>query len=331
MPFVLQNVEARYNDRQVLMIEHLAIRPDAITAVMGPNGAGKTTLLKVLAGLLDPANGIVTYRGEHVGSDNVARLRQKVCLVHQIPLLFDTTVFENVAYGLKARRIPKADVDHAVTKALSLVGFTNLKKRRARELSGGEVKRVAIARALVLNPEVLLLDEPLANVDQITAKALEEAFQAIERQGQTLIFSTHNPRLAHRLAPEVVVLTDGRLSSSPYENLFAGRPITEGETSWFDTGRMRIAVPAGLSNTGHISVGPDEILLSRLPLESSARNVFYGRLIRIEEHGEGVLDVSVEAGESFIVRLTQQSFQELGLTIGDPVYITFKSTSVKPL
>ncbi len=331
MPFLLKNIEVKYGDRQVLAIEHLATRPDAITAVMGPNGAGKTTLLKVLAGLLDPARGTVTYRGEHVNSHNVARLRQKVCLVHQVPLLFDTTVFENVAFGLKARRVPKAEIDQAVTHALNLVGCVDLKKRRARELSGGEVKRIAIARALVLNPEVLLLDEPLANVDQITAKALEEAFRAIEEQGQTLIFSTHNPRLAHRLAPEVVVLTDGRLSPSPYENLFAGRPIADGETSWFDTGRIRIAIPAGLSNTGHISIGADEILLSRLPLESSARNVFQGRLTRIEERGEGVLDVSVEAGEIFIVRLTNQSFHELGLTIGDHVYITFKSTSVKPL
>ncbi|MFQ5990294.1 MAG: ABC transporter ATP-binding protein [Candidatus Methylomirabilales bacterium] len=331
MAFVLQNVEVKYGDRQVLMIDNLTIRPNSITAVMGPNGAGKTTLLKVLAGLLDPARGIMTYRSEHMDSHNVARLRQKVCLVHQVPLLFDTTVFENVAYGLKARRVPRAEIDQAVTHALRLVGCADLKKRRARELSGGEVKRVAIARALVLNPDVLLLDEPLANVDQITAKALEEAFRTIEERGQTLIFSTHNPRLAHRLAHEVVVLTDGRLSPSPYENLFAGRPIAEGDTSWFDTGSIRIAVPAGLSNTGHISIGSDEILLSRQPLQSSARNVFQGRLIRIEERGEGVLDVAVEAGESFIVRLTQQSFHELGLTIGDPVYITFKSTSVKPL
>lgn len=331
MPFVLQNVTAKYGDRQVLMIEHLAIRPEAITAIMGPNGAGKTTLLKVLAGLLDPAHGIVTYRGEHVGSDNVARLRQKVCLVHQIPLLFDTTVFENVAFGLKARRVPKVDIQRAVVQTLTLVGCFDLMRRRARELSGGEIKRVAIARALVVDTAVLLLDEPFANVDQMTAVALEDVFRKIEGQGRTLIFSTHDPRPAHRLAHEVIVLTDGRLSPSPYENLFAGRPVVEGESSWFDTGRIRIAVPAGLSETGHISIGSDEILLSQQPLESSARNVFYGRLTRIEERGEGVFDVAVEAGESFIVRLTQQSFQELGLTIGEPVYITFKSTSVKPL
>ncbi len=331
MPFVLQDVEVKYGDRQVLMIENLAIRPGSITAVMGPNGAGKTTLLKVLAGLTNPAHGSLAYRGAQVTPENVGILRHKVCLVHQAPLLFDMTVFENVAFGLKARRVPKADILQAVMQALTVVGCFDLKRRRARELSGGEVKRVAIARTLVLDPEVLLLDEPLANVDQTTAKALEEVFGEIEKRGGTLIFSTHDPRLAHRLAREMVVLTDGHLSPSPYENLFAGRPLTEGETSWFDTGRIRIAVPPGLSNTGHISIGSDEILLSRQPLHSSARNVFQGRLTRIEERAKGVLDVAVVAGESFTVRLTHQSLQELGLTVGDQVYITFKSTSVKPL
>lgn len=331
MPFVLQDVEVKYGDRQVLTIENLAIRPGSITAVMGPNGAGKTTLLKVLAGLTNPAHGSLAYRGAQVTPENVGILRHKVCLVHQAPLLFDMTVFENVAFGLKARRVPKADIQRAVMQALTVVGCLDLMKRRARELSGGEVKRVAIARTLALNPEVLLLDEPLANVDQMTTKALEEVFGEIEKRGRTLIFSTHDPRLAHRLAFEMVVLTDGHLSPSPYENLFAGRPLTEGETSWFDTGRIRIAVPPGLSNTGHISIGSDEILLSRQPLHSSARNVFQGRLTRIEERAKGVLDVAVVAGESFTVRLTHQSLQELGLTVGDPVYITFKSTSVKPL
>ncbi len=331
MPFVLQDVEVKYGDRQVLTIENLAIRPGSITAVMGPNGAGKTTLLKVLAGLMDPAHGSLAYRGAQVTPENVGILRHKVCLVHQAPLLFDMTVFENVAFGLKARRVPKADIQRAVMQALTVVGCLDLMKRRARELSGGEVKRVAIARTLALNPEVLLLDEPLANVDQMTTKALEEVFGEIEKRGRTLIFSTHDPRLAHRLAFEMVVLTDGHLSPSPYENLFAGRPLTEGETSWFDTGRIRIAVPPGLSNTGHISIGSDEILLSRQPLHSSARKVGPGRRSRIEERAKGVLEVAVVAGESFTVRLTHQSLQELGLTVGDPVYITFKSTSVKPL
>jgi tungstate transport system ATP-binding protein len=331
MSFVLQDMEVKYGDRQVLTIENLAIRPGSITAVMGPNGAGKTTLLKVLAGLMDPAHGSLAYRGAQVTPENVGILRHKVCLVHQAPLLFDMTVFENVAFGLKARRVPKAEIQRAVMQALTVVGCLDLKRRRARELSGGEVKRVAIARTLVLDPEVLLLDEPLANVDQTTAKTLEEVFHEIDERGRTLIFSTHDPRLAHRLAHEMVVLTDGRLSPSPYENLFAGRPLTEGETSWFDTGRIRIAVPPGLANTGHISIGSDEILLSRQPLQSSARNVFQGRLTRIEERAKGVLDVAVVAGESFTVRLTHQSLQELGLTVGDPVYITFKSTSVKPL
>ncbi len=219
MPFALQHVEVTYGDRKVLIIERLAITPGRITAIMGPNGAGKTTLLKVFAGLLPLTQGSLSYQGETVAPHSVPRLRQKVSLVHQAPLLFDTTVVENVAFGLKARGVPKREIQHTVTWALNMVGCADLTKRRARELSGGEVKRVAIARTLALDPEVLLLDEPLADVDQTTARALEEVFRGIEARGQTLIFSTHDPRLAHRLAQEVVVLTQGRLSPSPSANL----------------------------------------------------------------------------------------------------------------
>ncbi len=331
MPFTLHDLEMRYGERKVLEIETLTLREGAITAIMGPNGAGKTTLLKILAGLAHPSKGYVTYRGEQVTPERVALLHQKVCLVHQSPLLFDTTVQENVAFGLKVRRVPKAEIKRRVRQALTLVGSSGLERRRARELSGGEVQRVAIARAIVLEPEVLLLDEPFANVDQMTAKALEEIFRGMGRGEQTVIFSTHDPRLAYRLAQEVAVLHEGRLSPPLYENLYAGRLLVDGESCWFDTGMVRIAVPPSLSETGHISIRPEEILLSREPLRSSARNVFQGRLTRIEERGEGVLDVAVEAGESFTVRLTRHSFHELGLSVGAEVYVSFKSTAVKSL
>lgn len=230
MPFALQNVEVTYGDRKVLTIERLAITPGSITAVMGPNGAGKTTLLKVLGGLIPPTQGSLFYQDEKVTAHSAARLRQKVSLVHQAPLLFDTAVLENVAFGLKARGVPKREIQQTVMWALSVVGCSELTTRRARQLSGGEVKRVAIARALALAPEVLLLDEPLADVDRTTAKALEQVFRGIEARGQTLIFSTHDLRLAYRLAKEVVVLTRGRLSPATYEDLFTDHLLVDEET-----------------------------------------------------------------------------------------------------
>ncbi|MFQ5961127.1 MAG: energy-coupling factor ABC transporter ATP-binding protein [Candidatus Methylomirabilales bacterium] len=230
MPFALQNVEVTYGDRKVLTIERLTITPGMITAIMGPNGAGKTTLLKVFAGLLPLAQGSLSYQGETVTAHSVPRLRQNVSLVHQAPLLFDTTVVENVAFGLKARGVPKHEIQQKMTWALSVVGCSDLANRRARELSGGEVKRVAIARALALEPAVLLLDEPLADVDQTTAQALEQIFRGSEARGQTLIFSTHDPRLARRLAQDVVILRQGRLSASSHENPSANHLLVDGET-----------------------------------------------------------------------------------------------------
>jgi len=194
----------------------LAIPKGVIFGLLGPNGAGKTTLLRILAGLEQPSAGAVTYRGHLVTPEVIPRLRQEVSLVHQSPLLFDTTVFENLSFGLRIRKIAKAEREQRVTEALAMVGLSQLEKdRRARGLSGGEVQRVAIARALALEPAILLLDEPFANVDQATVKALEDLFRKIGAGGRTLIFSTHNPSLAHRLAREVVVLREGRLSPSP--------------------------------------------------------------------------------------------------------------------
>lgn len=330
MPFTVRHLEKVYGARQVLAIEALSFREGAVTALMGPNGAGKTTLFRILAGLEHPSAGEVIYRGELVTPGMIPRLRQEVSLVHQSPLLFDTTIFENVGFGLKIRRIPKAELERRVMEALAMVGLSSFDVgRRARGLSGGEVQRIAIARALALAPAVLLLDEPFANVDEATGKALERLFRQMGAGGRTVIFSTHHPSLAHRLAQAVVVLREGRLSPPPYENLYTGRVVTEGGGSWFDTGRIRIAVPPGFPETGPLSIRPEEILLSRGPFKSSARNVFRGRLTRVEERGEGVVEATVEAGEPFTVRVTREAFAELELSVGAEVYLAFKSTAVK--
>ena len=141
----------------------------------------------------------------------MAEPRRKVTLLHQSPYLFEGTVHANVAFGLKARGIPGDERRRAVEKALDIVGLQGFGDRKARELSGGETQRVAMARALVLKPEVLLLDEPLANIDRETTGLLETVIASLPAQGTTVVMTTHNPDHPGRLNGETIFLEGGRV------------------------------------------------------------------------------------------------------------------------
>ena len=168
-------IRKRYGTKTVLAIDDLVIARGRLHTLTGANGAGKSTLLSILAFLSPPTEGEVRYAGERVDwdRDTVSGLRRRVTLLHQSPYLFGGTVRANVAFGLNARGIKGDQQRRIVAEALETVGLRGFGERKARELSGGEAQRVAMARALALSPEVLLLDEPFANIDRETAAALE--------------------------------------------------------------------------------------------------------------------------------------------------------------
>jgi tungstate transport system ATP-binding protein len=191
----LRSVTKRYGSNVAVDIDLLAIEAGRLYTLTGANGAGKSTLLGILAFLTPPTTGEIFYAGERVDwkSDIVARRRRKVTLLHQSPYLFGGTVYRNVAYGLKARGIAGEAERIAVDRALGTVGLEGFRDRNARELSGGEAQRVAMARALALDPEVLLLDEPLANIDRETALLLEAVISSLPSRGTTVVMITHDP------------------------------------------------------------------------------------------------------------------------------------------
>ncbi|RLI15781.1 MAG: phosphate ABC transporter ATP-binding protein [Candidatus Hecatellales archaeon] len=210
MVLELEEVSKAYGDVKALVDVSLQVRRNRILVVLGPNGAGKTTLLKLMAGLLSPDSGRILYKGNPVNAGLSRQLRRKVTMVFQRATVFNTTVYENVAYGLKIRGLPKAEVEERVLEALEKVGIGNLRDRKARSLSGGEQQKLSLARAIALKPEVLLLDEPTVNLDPSSASAVEAFISRIKPE-TTLVLSTHNLFQARRLADRLAILFRGRL------------------------------------------------------------------------------------------------------------------------
>ncbi len=206
--------------RTVLDVAALDVPAGKILAVVGPSGAGKSTLLRLLNFLEPPSAGRLSYAGAPVPAAPPLSLVRRVTTVFQRPVMLAGTVWDNVAYGLKLRGLPP---EPAVGAALARVGLAGLARHAARRLSGGEAQRVALARALVLQPEVLLLDEPTANLDPYNVGVIEDLVRAENAErGTTVVLVTHNVFQARRMAGRAALLLGGRLvEAGPTEAFFA--------------------------------------------------------------------------------------------------------------
>lgn len=308
-----------------LAVPHLDLAAGTVTALTGPNGAGKTTLLHLLAFLEPPATGTIAFFGRTVGPAEAAA-RRRVGLVPQNPYLLKGSVADNVALGLRVRRVPKAAARERVRDALARFGLTALAERPARALSGGEAQKVAIARTLVLEPEVLLLDEPFTHLDRPYLEQIERLVEGLcRRGGRTVVFTSHDRARAQAAADRVCGLVAGRLVPASLLNLFHGR-LDRGE-GVFETGRLRIHVPPDCPDGTHLAVEPTQVVLSTAPLASSMRNAYPGRVTGLVEAGSRVR-VRVEAGERFEVEVTPESVADQGLKPGTAVWVSFKSTGM---
>jgi tungstate transport system ATP-binding protein len=220
----LASVRKRYGSRVALELDELTVFPGRLYTLTGPNGSGKSTLLSLMALLMRPEHGKIWFAGQAVnwGAKQLRQLRRQVTLVHQAPYLFAGDVAGNVGFGLKVRQTGSREVQRAVSRALATVGMAGFEERNVRQLSGGEARRVALARALVLEPAVLLLDEPLANLDEESAAIIEHLVTGLPAQGTTVVMSTHDLAQAERMATDVIRLVDGRISPTQAQRI-AGR------------------------------------------------------------------------------------------------------------
>jgi tungstate transport system ATP-binding protein len=326
----LRDITKSYNGSRVLAISHLVIKRGGVYGIMGPNGAGKTTLLSIVALLLPPTAGTIYWEGANIATMDENQLRKKVTLITQNSYLFHTTVGRNVAYGLKMRGIKGEQRREKVKACLDLVGLSGFAKRMVRELSGGEAQRVAIARALALDPQVLLLDEPTANVDRHGVEQIEIILRELnEKLGITIVVATHDVNQVHRLSDEVIYLFDGMISASPLENLFQGRIVKKGKDLFlFNTGKIQIAMLPQRDSVSRIAIPPEDIIVSHKPISTSARNSFAGAIAQVTDEGD-LVNLIVDVGEKLRVKITKRSFQEMQLNLGSPVYVTFKSSSIE--
>lgn len=347
----LSGVIVSSEGRMILSVGRLEVLAGEILAVIGPNGAGKSTLLKVIGLLETPAAGEVRLWGEPVNGRTQLALRRRMASVFQEPLLLDATVFENVSLGLSFRRVDPAETSRRVTAWLERFGIAPLASRQARTLSGGEAQRCALARALVLGPELLLLDEPFAALDQPAREALIEELAVILRQERvTTLFVTHDRGEAMALGDRVAVLMGGeilqvdeaaRLFSAPATEeiaRFVGvETILDGVVAGERDGaalvrasgvEVEVAARCERGERVRLCLRPEEVVLSGpgAPSLTSVRNHLAGVVARIVPSGPHVR-VVVDCGFPLVALVTRRSVQELGLGEGRGVTASFKATA----
>ncbi len=330
--FTIENLGLSLGGKEVLNIPALEIPDNQTVAMTGPNGSGKTSLLQLLGGLIGPHRGRIRFRDLDLFSQSTAvqdRIRKDLGIVLQSPYLFKTTVLSNVCYGLIRRGISRIEAAKKARETLELVGLGGFGERSHSALSGGEAQRVALARALALEPKVLLLDEPFANVDAVSRSVIERVLLQENRYRRTsVIFTTHDLDQAYRMADTVVTLFDGKVHDGSMENLLNGMVRQTPDGPVFDTGSINVAVPSGHGKAINAAIPPESILMSLSPISTSARNSHYGRIIAVRERN-GTVDVTVDVGNILIARLTKRSYVEMGLVLGGEVYMIFKAEAVK--
>jgi len=345
----------KYGERYVLKDVNLEVDRGDVFALIGPTGAGKTTLIRLLDLLETPASGRIYIDGVDVTCSGGYRLatRRRMALVQQKPVVFDMSVYENVACGLRWRHEKSEAIRQKVEAALELVAMADYKNRNARTLSGGETQRVAIARALVTQPEVLFLDEPTANLDPVSVSKIEEVLaHIIGQQKTTIVMATHDMSQGQRLAGRIGVLIDGEILQldSPSEiftspksrevaqfvgvdNILAGVVVAKDNglvTTEVSGYRLQSISDFGLGEEVYVLIRPEDITLTLSKDIGSARNTFLGRITKMTPLGP-LVRIEVDCGFPLLALITKRSAQELGLTVGGEVYANFKTTAIRTI
>lgn len=350
----VSNLVQIYNGQAVVDVDHLAINQGDVVALLGRNGSGKSTLLRMLCLLERPASGDVLFRGRRLASDR-ERLdqRRRMAMVFQEPLLFSGTVAYNVSYALSIRRLPRDEISSRCKRALSLLGIEHLAGRDVDTLSGGEAQRVSLARALAIEPEILFLDEPMANLDNPTRVAFRrDLARVLKELRSTAVYVTHEVTEALCLGNRIAVMRGGRIVQDAEPAEVWNRPASEevaslvgienlipgvvvgpagqytcvrcGETEVLSDAR----VPAG--REVKICVRPDHVLvdLPSCSREMEGRdNHLPGVVSSVEPLGP-VTSVTVDCGFPIVAHVAWQPAPGIDLHPGARVYVRFSPGNV---
>lgn len=343
-----------WNERNFwIEIGSLEVRERETLGIIGHNGAGKTTLLLALAGLKKSERGTVVFRGETLDlSGSMIEYRKRLSMVFQEPLLLNATVSDNVAMGLRIRKMKGPGLRARIDEYCGLFGIAHLAKRRARTLSGGEAQRVSLARAMAVRPDLLLLDEPFASLDLPTREALMTDFEEILKRAKcTVIFATHDRVEAIRLSHRLAVMNGGRITQTGtpaevmndpsdefvasfvgVETLLEARVEEANDTEFFAAIAGRRIEVAGRALPGEeviLGIRPENVILSAAdgPGVTSMRNSFRGKINGAVNLGP-YYRVRVDCGFPLVAYITPHSWREMGLGEGSEVTASFKATAI---
>lgn len=330
MLYEINNLTRVHQGRLILDIPELTIPAGKISSLIGPNGAGKSTLLHLLAFLDAPSSGAISFRSTPVRFVEKALhpLRRRVVLVDQYPILFTGSVLKNLEFGLKVRKIDKRRQSSLIKEALEMVGMEDFIDAEAHKLSGGETKRVALARALVVKPEVLLCDEPTANVDAENQEIIESILaRANGKEKISILFATHSLSQAQRLADQTVTLKNGRPSDLSRENVLPATIVgqSEGRIICRLHNDVRITVPvashSGGSGTVRLFLDPAKIILFRsgeqlVPQE----NLLPGKVVKTAG-GNGCVKTTIDTGVQLDIFISLPEYARKPPLIGEGVLV----------
>jgi tungstate transport system ATP-binding protein len=349
----VKNLHVKRGGVSVLDISSLFVPEGKVLCLIGPNGAGKSTLLLALSRLLKSVNGDIVFKGQKIDSNHTTgTYRRHIAMVFQEPLLFDTTVFENVASGLKIRGMGQDEIRRVVEEYLERFGISHLINRSARKLSGGEAQRTSLARAFAIKPEIIFLDEPFSSLDPPTRESLIEDLQRILRVTHTTaVMATHDQVEALRLADQIAVMNQGKIvqigspsevMNSPVDQFVASfvgmeTVLTGRVTKTYDSTFVVSVSGRDVEAVGTVAVGetvvcfirPENVTLSTGASgeATSARNVFPGKIIKITSMGL-FHKVHIDCGFPLVAYVTHLSLENLSLREESDIIASFKAPAV---
>ncbi len=341
MKIKLENVFKEYNGATVVKDVSLKVNDGEIIALLGPSGCGKTTILRIIAGLIPMSSGKILFGDKDVS--NLSSQKRNTAMVFQNYALFPhLNVEENIAFGLKIRKLSKSEIRDRLTKIIKSVELEGYENRKIQELSGGQRQRVALARALVIRPDILLFDEPLSNLDEKLRVTMRKSIKKLQREfGITSIYVTHDQEEAMAIADHIAVMNKGEIQqcTTPYE--IYENPRNSFVASFVGQANLFECVTYSVNEKSYIDLMNKKIFVNvKKGMHITA--MLRPESFKFEENGiEGIVDFKEELGlitryqikiDSNLITLDELSNTiRKKINIGEKVNISFNDSDVKIL
>ena len=350
-------LEKKYDSGFHLEISELCLNQNEILAIIGPNGSGKSTLLKLIGLLEKSGKGKIFFYGKNISNGPVDQIktRREMAVVLQESILFNTSVYNNILMGLKIRNIKVSNVKEHLDFLVDRLKIGKLLNRNIKDLSGGEKQRVSLVRAFVLDPKLLLLDEPLANIDESSKEELrKDLFKLLKHSGKSTIYVTHDRSEAMALADNIAILNEGRIEQIGEKKEVFKKPVNEFTAKFVgietllsgvvnecsgslctvkignNVGRVFVLDKAEVGSKVLLAIRPEAVILYNIelkPKDSSAMNLYKGTVTEIQDIGL-FKKVGINCGFDLISFVTQNSLDRLNITVGKKIFAGFKASSI---